>query len=123
MFTELMASGSGGSDKNILALWDLGGSGATGDNTLNNGYNEDIFEYVSGSFRTTNIGTGTITLKSKVSGTLNIERAVGTAWGSLTINGSLVTNAKTSQVPINVGNTVVWGSQQYYQQIIISYTN
>ena len=122
MFTDLMVSGSGGDDKNILALWDLGGSGSVGDNTLNNGYNEDIFEYVSGSFRTTNIGTGTITLKSKVSGTLNIERAFGTVWGSLTINGSLVTNAKTSQVPINVGNTVVWESQQYYQQIIISYT-
>lgn len=122
MFQRTIGIGSGGGGKNILALWDLDASGATGDNTLNNGYNEDIFEYVSGGFRPTNIGTGTITLKSKVSGTLNIKRALGTTWGSLTINGSTITNAKNSQVPINVGDTVVWAGEQYYQQIVISYT-
>ena len=112
----------GGSTKDILALWDLCGSGASGANTINGGYNEDIFEYVSGSFRQSNTGTGTITLKSKVSGTLNIERAYGTSWGNLSVGGTAVTPDKTTQVSVNAGDTVVWESTQYYNQIVISYT-
>ena len=122
MFTELMASGSGGGSKNILMLLDQN----TGGLVTQSYYDEDLLEFVSGSFQIT--GKSNVTFTSKVNGSMTAYIIDGDSSGgaSLYVNGTMVANVsaspyktKATNIPISVGDTLNWHSTAYYGGIVL----
>lgn len=115
-------SGGGGDGKNTLMLLDQN----TGGLTTQSYYDEDLLEFVSGSFQIS--GKSNVTFTSKVNGSMTAYITDGDNAGGATlyVNGTIVANVsgspyktKVTNIPISVGDTLNWHSTAYYGELTL----
>lgn len=115
-------SGGGGGGKNTLMLLDQNTSSLV----TQSYYDEDLLEFVSGSFQKS--GKSNVTFTSKVNGSMTAYIIDGDNAGGATlyVNGTAVANVsaspyktKVTNIPISVGDTLNWHSTAYYGAITL----